>query len=355
MLSFVVDEEKLVAINQVSAELYLESVIASEMSATASLELLKAHAVVSRSWLFKMMEQRRWHAQNPEGNFFSFQRKDDEYIRWYDREDHTLFDVCADDHCQRYQGITIVTRPEVREAIVATRGQILTYGDEICDARFSKCCGGMTEKFSACWDNHDEPYLIPTRDTAQDDERALPVPDLTQEEEAKEWMHTRPEAFCRTSDPQILSQIFKDYDRETEDFYRWNVSLTQEEIRTLIEERTGLKFGKIFDLIPVERSDSGRIVRLKIVGEEREFVIGKELEIRRTLSPTHLYSSAFVVEKSDETIEGAPVAFRLVGAGWGHGVGLCQVGAAVMGAEGYAYRDILLHYYKEAQIERKYE
>lgn len=355
MLSFVVDEEKLVAINQVSAELYLESVIASEMSATASLELLKAHAVVSRSWLFKMMEQRRWHAQNPEGNFFSFQRKDDEYIRWYDREDHTLFDVCADDHCQRYQGITIVTRPEVREAIVATRGQILTYGDEICDARFSKCCGGMTEKFSACWDNHDEPYLIPTRDIAPREASVALSPDLTQEEAAKEWMHTRPEAFCRTSDPQILSQIFKDYDRETEDFYRWNVSLTQDEIRTLIEERTGLKFGKILDLIPVERSESGRIVRLKIVGEEREFVIGKELEIRRTLSPTHLYSSAFVVEKSDETIEGAPTAFRLVGAGWGHGVGLCQVGAAVMGAEGYAYRDILLHYYKEAQIERKYE
>ena len=325
------------------------------MSATASLELLKAHAVVSRSWLFKMMEQRRWNAQNPEGNFFSFQRKDDEYIRWYDREDHTLFDVCADDHCQRYQGITIVTRPEVREAIVATRGQILTYGDEICDARFSKCCGGMTEKFSACWDNHDEPYLIPTRDIAPREASVALSPDLTQEETAKEWMHTRPEAFCRTSDPQILSQIFKDYDRETEDFYRWNVSLTQDEIRTLIEERTGLKFGKILDLIPVERSESGRIVRLKIVGEEREFVIGKELEIRRTLSPTHLYSSAFVVEKSDETIEGAPTAFRLVGAGWGHGVGLCQVGAAVMGAEGYAYRDILLHYYKEAQIERKYE
>ena len=355
MLSFVVDEEKLVAINRISAELYLESVIASEMSASASIELLKAHAVVSRSWLFKMMEQRHNHAQNPSGNFFSFQRKDDEYIRWYDREEHTLFDVCADDHCQRYQGITVVTRPAVHEAIMATRGQILTYGDEICDARFSKCCGGMTEKFSACWDDHDEPYLVPVRDVDQSEDCTTECPDLTHEDAAQEWMHTRPKAFCNTTDAKILTQIFKDYDRETEDFYRWNVTLTQDELRGLIEERTGLKFGKILDLIPVERSASGRIVRLRIVGEEREYVIGKELEIRRTLSPTHLYSSAFVVEKSVDLVGGAPTIFRLVGAGWGHGVGLCQVGAAVMGAEGYAYRDILLHYYKQAKIERKYE
>lgn len=238
---------------------------------------------------------------------------------------------------------------------MATRGQILTYGDEICDARFSKCCGGMTEKFSACWDDHDEPYLGPVRDVDQSEDCATECPDLTHEEGAQEWMRTRPKAFCNTTDAKILTQIFKDYDRETEDFYRWNVTLTQDELRGLIEERTGLKFGKILDLIPVERSASGRIVRLRIVGEEREYVIGKELEIRRTLSSTHLYSSAFVVEKSVDLVGGAPTMFRLVGAGWGHGVGLCQVGAAVMGAEGYAYRDILLHYYKQAKIERKYE
>lgn len=355
MLSFVVNEDKLVAINRLPTELYLESVIASEMSANASLELLKAHAVVSRSWLYKMIEQRQMRAEGSEGDFFSFQRKDDEYIRWYDREEHVLFDVCADDHCQRYQGITVVTRPEVKRAIDETRGQVLSYGGEICDARFSKCCGGMTEKFSACWDDHDEAYLTSVRDASESTCASESDIDLTQESAAAAWISERPVAFCNTTAPEILSQIFKDYDRETEDFYRWTVELSQSEITALVEEKTGLKFGAVLDLIPVERGKSGRLVRLKIVGEERQLTIGKELEIRRVLSHTHLYSSAFVVEKIQSTASHVPETFRLQGAGWGHGVGLCQVGAAVMGANGSDYREILLHYYHNAEIEKKYE
>lgn len=354
-LSFIIDEEKLIAINRLPVELYLQSVIASEMSATASMELLKAHAVVSRSWLFKMMEQRRLNAVNTNDSFFSIQRKDDEYIRWYGRDDHTLFDVCADDHCQRYQGISIITRQEVKQAVEETRGQVLTCEGEICDARFSKCCGGITERYAACWEDSDKPYLTSVRDLSEEGRAVEPPIDLTQEAAMETWVHTKPDAFCRTEDPDVISQFFKDYDRETTDFYRWENCLSQNEIRELVEKKTGLKFGDILDLIPVERSTSGRLVRLKIVGTERSITVGKELEIRRILSPSHLYSSAFVVEKSGQTIAGAPAYFKLFGAGWGHGVGLCQVGAAVMSRNGYGYRDILFHYYKNATIERKYE
>ena len=346
-LCLTVDTDQVLAINELPVEKYLESVISSEMSATSSLELLKAHAVISRSWLLAQMMKRR-AAHNETVHHSSWVRRDDEWIRWYDREDHRLFDVCADDHCQRYQGVTKATNKQVAEAVRATRGQVLMSGGEICDARFSKCCGGVSEEFQFCWEDTPKPYLIAVRDAAEKD-----VPDLMNEENAMRWIRSEPAAFCNTQDKRVLSQVLNDYDQETADFYRWHVGYTQEELMTLIQKKTGIDFGHIVDLIPLERGKSGRITRLKIVGTEHSLVIGKELEIRRTLSETHLYSSAFTVEKSHfET--GIPQRFDIHGAGWGHGVGLCQIGAAVMGTLGYTYDKILLHYYRGATINTLY-
>ncbi|MDR0658263.1 MAG: SpoIID/LytB domain-containing protein [Mediterranea sp.] len=270
-------------------------------------------------------------------------------IRWYERSDHTRFDVCADDHCQRYQGITRASTEIVRQAIEATRGQVLLYDNKICDARFSKCCGGAYEEFRNCWEDITYPYLVKQRDYKP----ATGLPDLTIEAEAEKWIRTSPEAFCNTTDKAILSQVLNNYDQETINFYRWKVEYSQRELSELIHQRSGIDFGDILDLIPVERGTSGRLVKLKIVGTRRTLIIGKELEIRRTLSPSHLYSSAFVVDK-EYIADGTPVRFTLTGAGWGHGVGLCQIGAAVMGEKGYPYDEILLHYYIGATIEKLY-
>ena len=349
-LKLVVDEEKIVAINILPVEEYLTSVISSEMNANSSMELLKAHAVVSRSWLFAQIEKRKALSGKDEG-FFSFTKTKEEYIRWYDREDHTIFDVCADDHCQRYQGITKATNATVAEAVKATRGRLLMYDKTICDARYSKCCGGATEEFENCWENTHYPYLSSIRDT--DKEENLPLPDLTKEEEAEHWIRKAPKSFCDTHDKKILSQILNNYDQETTDFYRWKVRYTQTELAELIRTNTKSDYGDIIDLIPVQRGPSGRICKLKIVGTLKTFTIGKEMEIRRVLSDSHLFSSAFVVDKG-EVKEGIPQNFILSGAGWGHGVGLCQIGAAVMGEKGYSYEEILLHYYKGAEIRKFY-
>ena len=327
ILRLVVEADKIVAINELSVERYLTSVISSEMSATASKEFLKAHAVISRSWLLAQMEKRK-QLDNGAAAFFSFIKKDDELIRWYDREDHTIFDVCADDHCQRYQGITKQSSPNVVQAVSETRGQILTYGDEICDARFSKCCGGQTEEFQYCWEDTPKPYLVSFHDP-----------------------------YCDTHDEHILSQVLNDYDQETPDFYHWTVEYTQAQLSELVSRKLKDDFGTITDLIPLERGKSGRIWKLKIVGTKKTFTIGKELEIRRALSEAHLYSSAFDVEvRSRETGDGSQEKiFVLHGRGWGHGVGLCQIGAAVMGEQGKTYDEILLFYYRGAQIQRLYE
>lgn len=350
-LKLMVYERKITAINILPAEEYLISVISSEMNATSSPEFLKAHAVVSRSWLFAQIERRKEMSKKDSG-FFPFIKTDTEYIRWYDREDHTIFDVCSDDHCQRYQGITKASNPAVAEAVRATRGQLLMYGRNICDARFSKCCGGVTEEFSYCWENRNFPYLSSVRDVDKE-KRPQRLPDLTQEQEAERWIRTSPTSFCNTHDPKIISQILNNYDQKTHDFYRWQVRYTQEELAELVRENTRTDYGQIVDLIPVERGKSGRICRLKIVGTLKTIIIGKELEIRRTLSHSHLFSSAFVVDKGTLK-DGIPQWFILTGAGWGHGVGLCQIGAAVMGERGYTYDEILLHYYKGADIRRFY-
>ena len=349
-LKLVVDEEKIVAINILPVEEYLTSVISSEMSANSSLELLKAHAVVSRSWLFAQIEKRKAMKGKDEG-FFSFIKTKEEYIRWYDREDHTIFDVCADDHCQRYQGITKASNETVAEAVRATRGQLLMHGNKVCDARFSKCCGGATEEFEYCWEEKHYPYLTAVRDAEEEEHRELP--DLTQEKEAQYWIRKAPHSFCDTHDAKILSQILNNYDQETTDFYRWHIRYSQEELAEIIRNNTKTDYGDIIDLIPVERGKSGRICKLKIVGTLKTLTIGKELEIRRTLSTSHLFSSAFIVDKG-ELVDGIPQWFFISGAGWGHGVGLCQIGAAVMGEKGYKYDEILLHYYKGAEIRRFY-
>ena len=347
-LKFIVNEDKVCAVNELPVESYLESVISSEMSATSSLELLKAHAVISRSWLLVQMQNRKDN-HGKSKPMSSEMPTEGELIRWYDREDHTLFDVCADDHCQRYQGITKETSPQVAEAIRQTKGQVLRYDGEICDARFSKCCGGETEEFQYCWENLCKPYLVALRDAPHDEPLQLNV-----EADADRWIRSNPESFCNTHDAKVLSQVLNNYDQETSDFYRWRVEYTQEQLQMLITEKLEIDFGHIIDLIPMERGTSGRLSKLKIIGDRKTLVIGKELEIRRALSKTHLYSSAFVVDALDRNEQGIPQRFVLIGAGWGHGVGLCQIGAAVMGERGYNYNEILLHYYKGATIEQIY-
>ena len=349
-LKLVVFEDKITAINILPVESYLISVISSEMKATSSLEFLKAHAVISRSWLFAQIEKRK-SMTNRDAGFFSLIKNDTEYIRWYDREDHTIFDVCADDHCQRYQGITKASNQSVVKAVEATRGQVLTYNDEICDARFSKCCGGATEVFGCCWEDKDYPYLHTVRDI--DEKEYRPLPDLTNEKNAEEWISSSPVSFCNTHDAKVISQILNNYDQETSNFYRWKVRYTQEELAELIRQKTKTDYGDIIDLIPIARGSSGRLYKLKIVGTLKSLIIGKELEIRRTLSPSHLFSSAFVIDKG-ELKNGVPQWFLLRGAGWGHGVGLCQIGAAVMGEKGYTHDEILLHYYQGATIKTLY-
>lgn len=369
-LKIIVENGKLTGINVIRVEDYLTSVISSEMSATASLELLKAHAVISRSWLLANLSGLQTDKlQLPVGNDTMRNKNANQdntancqlstadcQLKWYERDSHTHFDVCADDHCQRYQGITRASTDIVRQAIAATRGQVLISEGKICDARFSKCCGGAFEEFQYCWEDIKYPYLVKQRDYLTGNKKTAPeLPDLTQESEADRWIRTSPEAFCNTTNKKILSQVLNNYDQETTDFYRWKVEYTQDELSALILKRSGIDYGQIIDLVPVARGTSGRLWKLKIVGTKKTLTIGKELEIRRTLSLSHLYSSAFVVDRAEVSEAGIPGRFILTGAGWGHGAGLCQIGAAVMGEQGYKYDEILLHYYIGASIDQLYD
>lgn len=349
-LKLIVENDMITAVNLVLLEDYLASVISSEMSATSSGELLKAHAVISRSWLLAQVEKNK-SLEKSDKNYQTSFENGNEIIRWWDREDHTNFDVCADDHCQRYQGITKQSTPLVSDVIKQTYGQVMMYKDSICDTRFSKCCGGFMETFENVWEPTPHPYLVGKADSKN---ISLEKPDLTNEDEAVDWIKSSPAAFCNTKDAKVLKQVLNDYDQETSDFYRWTVTYTQEELSALIFKRSGIDYGDILELTAIERGTSGRIKRLKIVGTEQVMIIGKELEIRRTLSESHLYSSAFVVEALEENNEGIPSAFTLHGAGWGHGVGLCQIGAAVMADKGFTYEEILEHYYPGAEIEKRY-
>ena len=341
-LTFMIEHGKVVAINEIPTEAYIFSVISSEMSATASLELLKAHAVISRSWLLKPIIHNEHNV-----NAVLERRTDDELIKWYERDSHELYNVCADDHCQRYQGITRARTENVRLAIEATRGMVLMNNGEICDARFSKSCGGVSEVFESCWADEHYPYLERVVDS-KSAESVMSTPDLTVEANAEAWIRGEYDSFCNTHDKEILSQVLNNYDQETTDFYRWKVEYTTEQLSELVARRSGIDFGTIVALEPVERGVSGRLIRLRIVGTKRTMIVGKELEIRRWLSESHLYSSAFVVDKIEK-------GFVLTGAGWGHGVGLCQIGAAVMGAKGYKYDEILSHYFVDSELSVLYK
>lgn len=355
-LKLIVESGKLTAINRVGVEDYLTSVISSEMSATASDELLKAHAVISRSWLLKpiLTVNRQQTTDNGQKNSDISALgalSTGHFEKWYERDAHTNFDVCADDHCQRYQGITRASTEAVRKAIEATRGEVLWAGGEICDARFSKSCGGASETFENCWAPEHYSYLTKVIDNPTAPEGF--ESDLTVEANAESWIRQSPEAFCNTTDKKVLAQVLNNYDQETTDFYRWKVEYTQAEISELLARRSGIDFGEIVDLVPVKRGESARLIALKIIGTKQTITVGKELEIRKWLSNSHLYSSAFVIDKPDIK-EGIPQKFILTGAGWGHGVGLCQIGAAVMGEKGYKYDEILMHYFRGAELKEIY-
>lgn len=354
-LKLIVENEKLTAINRIYVEDYLTSVISSEMSASASDNLLKAHAVISRSWLLCPLQEPRTKNQDSrqktELGTTNYQLLTTNYIKWYERDAHINFDVCADDHCQRYQGITRASTKAVEKAIEATRGEVLMFDERICDARFSKSCGGVSETFENCWAPEHYPYLTKVIDNPTEPEGFNL--DLTVEANAEKWIRQSPEAFCNTTDKKVLEQVLNNYDQETTDFYRWKVEYTQAEIADLLARRSGMDFGEIIDLIPVKRGESGRLIELKIIGTKETIVVGKELEIRKWLSNSHLYSSAFVIDTS-EIIDEVPQKFTLTGAGWGHGVGLCQIGAAVMGEKRYKYDEILLHYFRGAELKRIY-
>ena len=348
-LKLIVEGDKVRAINIVGLEDYLTSVISSEMSATSSLNLLKAHAIISRSWLLAQIEKSK-SLNSSEKIYQSSIETEDEIMRWYDREDHDSFLVCADDHCQRYQGISKAATKAVKEAVTSTAGEVLVSDGVICDARFSKCCGGLSENFENVWEPVRHKYLTKVVDSEYGDTTCV---DLRIEEEANLWIRNKPHAFCNTTDQKILSQVLPDFDQATSDFYRWKVEYSQNEISALIKKRLGIDFGKIIKLEAIKRGHSSRIIKLKITGTKKTLTIGKELIIRKWLSESHLYSSAFVIDHL-EIEKDIPQKIVLTGAGWGHGVGLCQIGAAVMGDKGYGYVDILKHYFRGADIEKRY-
>ena len=344
------ENDKIWVINILPIGRYLTSVISSEMSSKSSLQLLKAHAIVSRSWLLAQIEKAK-SIKGKKEKYKTVHQTENEIIKWMDREDHKLFDVCADDHCQRYQGITKISTENSRLAIDETRGIVLMYDKKICDTRYSKCCGGITEPYENVWEPVKHEYLASVFDYKFEPENF--DTDFSSEVNVRKWILGNPPAFCNNSDSKILTQVLVDFDQETKDFFRWKVEYSQDQIKKIIKSKTGKDFGEIIDLVPVERGDSARLIKLKIVGSKKSITIGKELEIRKVLSETHLYSSAFVVDREGEQ-NGVPERFIIHGAGWGHGVGLCQIGAAVMAAQGYQFDEIILHYFKDAKLKKIY-
>jgi len=340
------DNDTLVAVNEILMEDYLESVISSEMSSEAPLEFLKVHAITSRSWLVTTLRRFR-KGSEPGKELPGPPGHEGDIIRWYGREDHILFDVCADDHCQRYQGVTRLISKNARDAVHATRGVFLTHDGEVCDARYHKACGGLTDNFKSAWEDMPVSYLSSVSDSA------ISHKPIETEADAERWITGGPEAYCNTQDKNLLTQILPSFDRETADFFRWKVVYSRTELEEIIQEKSGMDFGNLLQLTPVERGPSGRIVRLKIEGSEKTAIVGKELEIRRWLSRSHLYSSAFVVS-AERDASGLPTRFILHGAGWGHGIGLCQIGAAVMATKGYSAEDILKHYFRGTRLQKLY-
>lgn len=339
-------EGTMAVVNEIPVERYLESVVSSEMNGAAPCEFLRTHAIVSRSWLLAALLSR-----GAAGHRSLSQGRDcdgrGEVVRWYDREDHDLYDVCADDHCQRYQGLTKIVSGNAGAAVRETRGMVLLYDGAICDARYSKACGGMTDEYGTAWDEKIVPYLTSVSDGP------LTWKPAVSEETAEAWIRSRPEAYCNSTDTALLATILPDFDRETESFFRWTVRYDRTNLEEILLKRSGKDFGILREIVPLTRGPSGRISRLKITGSKMTVIVGKELEIRRWLSPSHLYSSAFVVE-TEQAGNGDVEAFVFHGAGWGHGVGLCQIGAATMAHRGFAAPAILGHYFPGTAIGKIY-
>ncbi len=337
-ISLIIEDQMLRLINNVALEKYLKSVISSEMSAMNDSNLLNAHAIISRSWILAQIINKTKKSRIKSKKDYSDHEKNlVEITRWYDREDHENFDVCADDHCQRYQGLTKIISKNAERAINETKGIILTYGNEVCDARFSKCCGGRTEDFENVWEPIRIPYMISVFDSKNNNQG------INEEE-----------CFCNTSDPEVLNQILIDFDRSTTNFFRWEENYKQEVLSDLLKRKSGFDFGQILDIKPLEIGKSGRIKRLEISGTKIKVIVGKELEIRKWLSESHLFSSAFTITKKYDSDKSIPSAFIIKGRGWGHGVGLCQIGAAMMSKLGYNYQEILKHYYVGTSIKKIY-
>ena len=340
------EDGTIAAINEIDLEDYLKSVISSEMSAAAPIEFLKAHSILSRSWLLAALKRKKDVKGRPTGAG-RMAEGEGEIVRWYEQEDHDLYDVCADDHCQRYQGVTKIFSPHVEQVVGETRGTVLAYEGEICDARYSKACGGLTEEFPTAWEDRKVPYLTSIPDSSA---RHDPV---RTEEEAAHWVLSEPVAYCNTKDKALLERILPTFDQETGNFFRWETAYSRKELEEIIREKSGFDFGTLKEIRPLQRGPSGRIYRLQIVGSKKNVIVGKELEIRRWLSKTHLYSSAFVVTV-ERDLSGEVSSFTFHGAGWGHGVGLCQIGAAVMAAQGFKAEEILRHYFPGTEIARIY-
>jgi stage II sporulation protein D len=338
-------DDTITAINEIPLEGYLASVISSEMRATAPKEFLKAHAISSRSWLLAAL-QRKNRAQAAACSSGNVQQQD-EVLRWYEREEHDLFDVCADDHCQRYQGATKIISGQAEAAVSETYGNVILYENEICDARYSKACGGFTEEFEVAWGDVRLPYLASVSDGPRSFDR------ISTEKDAVEWINSEPDAYCNTRDAALLETILPEIDRQTQGFFRWTVKYSAQELEEILREKSGFDFGVLKEIVPLRRGSSGRISRLRIVGSKMSMVVGKELEIRRWFSRSHLYSSAFVVSV-ERNAHGQVEAFLFRGAGWGHGVGLCQIGAAVMASQGYPAEEILKHYFQGVEIRKIY-
>ncbi len=341
------EDGTIAAINEIHLEDYLQSVISSEMNSIAPPEFLRTHAILSRSWLLKALERKKQTQKNASGPVAEIIGTEEEITRWYEQEDHDLFDVCADDHCQRYQGTTKIVSEKAAEAVRETRGRIIAYNDEICDARFSKACGGLTEGFETAWADKHIPYL-----TSISDAPVAHSP-IETEEDAARWVLSEPDAYCNTKDAALLKNILPDFDQETKTFFRWKVDYSREELEEILREKSGFDFGTLKEIQPLSRGLSGRIYRLRIVGSKKSMIVGKELEIRRWLSRSHLYSSAFIV-KTECDAHGEVKRFIFHGAGWGHGVGLCQIGAAVMATKGFIAEDILKHYFPGIEIKDIY-
>jgi SpoIID/LytB domain protein len=308
---------KLAAVNAVPVETYLEGVVPSEMHPNFPEEALKAQAVAARSKALANLGL--VHSADP-------------------------FDFCSDVHCQVYGGLS-KTAASANRAVKKTAGLVLWEGGKIIDAVYGGVCGGHTEDVDKAWRTAPKRHLQGIADGPRQLKRYEPLDD---ESNVRSWIQDSPPSYCNT-----LTGSLPDALNYTKKYFRWEVTLPQDELRSQIERRLGRNLGAVRDLIPISRGVSGRITKLKIVGTNGEQIVEGELNVRKCLSSTTLWSSCFIVERKDGG-SAPPESFTLRGAGWGHGIGMCQTGAAIMALKGYGFDRILKHYYKNVRIKKLY-